>query len=122
MKKHLTTILTLIVCICFLSACGDSDYVGEWRTTKASRGDTEISIEQLEKLTGGALKLFIDNDGTAHLETGGTDSEPVKWEETGDGILLYEDGDKDNGTSYTYKDGQLLVQDPTGLEMVLEKQ
>lgn len=121
MKKYFTTLLTLVVCICFLTACGDSKFVGEWHLTGGHRGDTELPIEKLEELMGGSLKLFIEEDGTARLETPGTESEPVKWEETGDGILLYEGENKENGSTYTYKDGN-LVQEFNGLEMIFEKQ
>lgn len=121
MKKHLTTLFTLIVCICFLTACGSREFVGEWQLTGGHRGDTELPIEKLEELMGGSLKLVIEEDGTARLETPGTESEPVKWEETDNGILLYEEGDKENGSTYTYQDGH-LVQEFNGLEMILEKQ
>lgn len=121
MKKYLTTFFTLIVCICFLTACGDSKYVGEWQLTGGHRGDTEVPIEKLEKLLGGSLKLYIEEDGTARLETPNTGSDPAKWEETDDGILLYEEGHKENGTTYTYQDGR-LVHAFNGLEMILEKQ
>lgn len=121
MKKHLTSILALFICLCLLTACGTSDYVGKWQLTKGNRDGTELPIDKLEELMGGAMTLTVDENGTAALETPGNTSESVNWEETDDGIVLFEGEDKEKGAAYQYKDGQ-LIQEFNGLEMIFEKQ
>lgn len=121
MKKSLTAIVILTLCLCFLTACGKSEYVGKWQLTKGNRDGTELPIDKLEELMGGAMTLTVEEDGTATLETPGNTSESVNWEETDDGIVLFDGENKENGAAYQYKDGQ-LVQEFNGLEMVFEKQ
>lgn len=121
MKKGLAMCLTLVLCVVVLTACGGSSkYAGEWQMVSGNSNGTEVPMEQLEKLIGGKLKLTLENDGTAKVEAGSQTGES-KWEENGDGIIVYEGDDKSNSVTYTYKDNQLVCT-VNGVEMKMEKQ
>lgn len=121
MKKRLAAVLALVLSVFVLTSCGSSKYAGEWQMVSGSYNGTEVSMEQIEKLTGGKLKMILEEDGTAKIETGSAKAES-KWEETKDGVIVY-DKDKNDSSAvdYTFKDNRLVCS-VGGIEMKLEKQ
>lgn len=122
MKRSMAMLLTFVMCVVMLTACGggSSKYAGEWVMVSGSSNGTEIPMEQLEKLMGGKLKMVLESDGTAKVETG-TQKGESKWEESDDGIIIYEGDNKSNSVSYKFQDNQLVCT-VSGVEMRMEKQ
>lgn len=117
--KRIVLVSVFVMSIALLAACGSSQYVGNWSFVSGSYKGNEVSVEELEKITGGSVKLTLAKDGNALLVAGGKKAKS-KWEENENGVIVYDWNDKSKSTSYTFKDGQLLCT-VGDIEMRLEK-
>lgn len=120
MKRKIVWTLALVTSIFILTACGESQYVGEWRFVNGTINGKEVSNEAIEKATGGTIKLTLSKNGNAVVEANGKRARS-KWEETEDGIVVYDRTNKEKSTSYKLQDNQLCGS-VNGLEIRLEKQ
>lgn len=120
MKRKVAWMLVFVLSIFVLTACSSSQYVGEWRYVSGVINGKETSEEKFIEITGGTVKLNLAKDGNAIVEVNGKRARS-KWEETEDGIIVYDRTNKNKFTSYKLQDGQLFYSE-NGVEMRLEKQ
>lgn len=120
MKRNVAWMLVLVMSIFVLTACSTSQYVGEWRYVSGVINGKETTEEKFKEVTGGTVKLNLAKDGNAIVEVNGKRARS-KWEETDDGIIIYDRTNKEKSTSYKLQDGQLFYSG-NGVEIKLEKQ
>lgn len=117
--KRIVLVSVLVMSIALLAACGSSRYEGNWIFVSGNYKGNEVSVEKLEELTGGSIKLTLAKDGNA-LVVAGDKKAKSKWEENENGVIVYDWNDRSKSTSYTFKDDQLICT-VGDIEMRLEK-
>ena len=114
LKKMSCVILSMVLCILCLTACGgkdmsDSKYVGTWTGTKAEYAGFEMSVEELF----GDFTLTLQEDGKAVVFVDG-EEEKGNWDETEQGVSL-------DGEMEFIADGDALTYETEGVIVYFEK-
>lgn len=121
MKKKLVAVLTVLCSVLLTTGCKGATEVesfvhGEWRLARIESRDVIIEGEELELSYKGDVIYTFNDDGTASVAI----SEQViegTWEQNADTYVLT----CNNLDAEFKKDGDLLVSNPEGVLVVLER-
>lgn len=119
MKKTLSKFLAVLMVLSItmgLAACSggkQSKYVGEWKATSASAGETQLDFATM----GFEMTMSLKADGTVSVNFAG-ETGTGKWEETDTGIKITEEDQSIEAKSV----GDKLEIVESGVTMSFEKQ
>ncbi len=136
-KKVLALVLAVMVsCLTvgMLAGCsGNSKYVGTWTPTSIEQSGTSYDLSSLGINGEDLLTFTLNSDGSASFKLGSMMSslsddadvqaltgDSVKWEESSNGVTIYNAKDKSDSFDATEKDGNLVI-DASGVTMVFTK-
>ena len=117
MKKRLVIILAILTLLTAFAGCGgikEEELIGTWRATFL-----ELTDGTREEF--GSVKLVFKKDGAGEFSAG-SDSYFIDftWKISGSKVTLYyKDGEE--GDTYTYKDGELVTENPNGTKTIMIK-
>lgn len=123
MKRTLSTVLALLLCILALAGCGKDEkekILGTWNATKVKVEDTEVEMSAfLEELGDPSMrmKLTFSEDGTAKCNIMGDKTDGI-WEVNEDGTYTLSD---ENGEMQVSIEDQELILDYAEIQFVFEK-
>ena len=117
MKKQIAIILAVLTLLIAFAGCGgikEEDLAGTWRATYL-----ELTDGTREEF--GSVKLVFKKDGTGEFSAG-SDSYFITftWKISGSKVTLYYKGGEE-GDTYTYIDGELVIENPNGTKTIMIK-
>lgn len=139
-KKVLALVLAVMVsCLTvgMLAGCSggtsNSKYVGTWTPTSIEQSGMSYDLSSLGINGEDLLTFTLNSDGSASFKLGSMMSslsddadvqaltgDSVKWEESSNGVTIYNAKDKSDSFDATEKDGNLVI-DASGVTMVFTK-
>ncbi|SEK65403.1 hypothetical protein [Ruminococcus albus] len=110
MKKFVAMIMVAVMCCFMLTSCGDSKYVGTWKSESEEVGMT----------------ITLEKDHTAKMAFGGIESgeeDKIEWEVKDKKIILKDGTGKDDSTmEFDIVDSKTIAMTESGLTVNFKKQ
>lgn len=119
-----TGCLVIVLAIaCLTSACGNSEYVGDWEVVKLEVGGETYDVKAVQEYAGSSLNfdfsMTLEANGKGTFNSNGTMID-VKWEAEDNGVKL--SSTETDGNMTMEKDGSYLRQVIAGSTIYYEKQ
>ena len=125
MKKQITIILALVLCVSILAACGgnpeNEKVAGTWKATSAEVAGKTLTMDELAKMPGGSsldMSFEFKSNGTATSSSAGKILGSSKFKVEGDNVIVTDP----NGITATFVlSGDTLIWEIQGIKLMFAK-